>query len=95
MVVLDAADAAVWRIGEGLVGCGVRLGRERMDEGLEEGSEGFPVGFWTGTATVGLGCDSAAAADFEFIVEGPLEGTAFFIGGSFGFGLVESSAMVF
>lgn len=95
IVVLDAADAAVWRMGEGLVGCGVRFGRETMDEGFEKGRGFLLAGFWASTAAVGLGSDSAAAADLELIVEAPLDWTGFLVGGSFGFGLAESSAMVF
>lgn len=45
MVVLDAADAALWRMGDGLVGGGVRLGREGMSEGLEKGGGFLLLGF--------------------------------------------------
>lgn len=95
MVVLEAADAAVWRMGEGLVGCGVRLGRDRMDEDLEKGREGLLADFRAATAAVRLVCDRAATADLELSVEAPLEEIGFCAARFFGFGLVESSAIVF
>lgn len=74
IVVLEARAAAVWRIGEGLVGGGVCL----REEIWENGRRGFVVvvmvgwilGF--GTVVEDLGWERREAADFEVRVEGPL-----------------------
>ena len=73
IVVLEARVAAVWRIAEGLVGGGVAL----REEILENGRRGFVGGF--GGLVVGFNSfrlpdwERAAAADFEVRVEGPFD----------------------
>ena len=77
MVVFEAAVAAVWRIGEGLVGGGVFFLLVTSEEGsLEMNVNGLPGCF--GTAAFGLGFERAVAAVFNAIVGGPLVDVAFF-----------------
>ena len=65
-----------------------------MEEGLGKGSDGLVCGFWVGRGAVGFCRESAAAADLDVRVDGPLE--MGFLAGTFrGFGLVDKAAIVF
>lgn len=72
MVVLERAEAAVWRMGEGLVACECFFERGSPTVGFaggaaEEVADGFALSKCVGC----LGCERAVAADFDVKVEGP------------------------
>lgn len=80
IVVFEASVAAVWRMGEGLVGGGVCLREEMLEKGMRGlVVGGLEVGF--GMVLEGLAWERAEAADLEVRVEGPFVRGAFFATG--------------
>ena len=95
-MVLEVADEAAWRMGEGLVGCGVRFGRDSMEAGLMKEREVLGGSFGWESMVDRVGWERTAAADLDISVDGPFDNAGFLtMGWVCGLGVADRAARVF